>query len=437
MAYSIAEFKAQCKGTVAEPGDEGYNYMKWAPNGGLPSKIVVMPSDTNDIAKAIKFARANGLDIGILGGGHNNSTASASNGLLLNMRKLNTIQIDEKSKVGYIQSGALVGEIEDETAKYGLGACVPIYSQISIGGYVTAGGFGFSMGAHGLAADSLLSATVVLATGEIVDASATENPDLFWAIKGGGSNFGVVAEVRVKLHDHRADAFAFSAKVYESLFVTMICGPDQKPYVIVNGVSNTTEEEGEAAFKGFVDLGPVQITAGQVPWTQTCHYLDAVSDAPANKIIGGAHIDVFDVAQVQKVYEAWERLLQDAPFSAIMCEFYHCGRLADVPLVSAAFAQRYQLKTVLCACSGYSDEYLPHARDTLMNIKKVISASSSPFAQQSIGYVNYGDAYCTLNETEEYTKQIFGPNYPRLQAIKKKYDPEGVFNRWFAIKPGP
>ncbi|KAG8980082.1 hypothetical protein FRB90_007841 [Tulasnella sp. 427] len=119
MSYSIAELKSACKGIVAKPGDEGYDYSKWAPNGTLPSKVVVFPAETEDISKAVKFAHANHLDIGIRGGGHNSSTASASDGLLLNMRKFNKVRVDEKAKVGYLQPGALVFDVENETAKYG------------------------------------------------------------------------------------------------------------------------------------------------------------------------------------------------------------------------------------------------------------------------------------------------------------------------------
>ncbi|KAG8983728.1 hypothetical protein FRB90_005803, partial [Tulasnella sp. 427] len=160
MSYSITELKSFCKGIVAEPGDEGYDYSKWAPNGTLPSKVVVFPAEIEDISKAVKFARANGLNIGIRGGGHNSSTASASDGLLINMRKFNKVRVDEEAKVGYLQPGALVFDVENETAKYGLGACVGICSEVSMGGYVTGGGIGYSVGAHGLAADNLISATV-------------------------------------------------------------------------------------------------------------------------------------------------------------------------------------------------------------------------------------------------------------------------------------
>ncbi|KAG8906947.1 hypothetical protein FRC00_012248, partial [Tulasnella sp. 408] len=405
------DLKTSCKGTVCEPGDEGYDYSKWAPNSTISCKIVVTPEETEDI-----FARSDNLPIAVRGGGHSSSTASATEGLLIDLRKLNNIRVDEDTKVGYIQPGALICDIEAETIKYGLGACVGICSQVSIGGYTVGGGIGYSTGAHGLAADNLISATVVLANGEIVEASETENADLFWGIRGGGSNFGVLAELRVKLHSQRPDAYTVSytyppsrinevveevnrwrqvQKVHETVFVVITLGPDKQtaqPYVLVNGLSNSTQEEGEAAFKRFLDLG---------------------------KLFCGAHIDVFDAAQVQKSFEAWQDIVKKAPNSILMYEFYHYGKVAERPLESAAFAQRHELITVLCSCFGFGDDYGPSPREDLLKLKNIVAESSSEVAQESLGYPNYGDLYCTLNETDEYTKKIFGSNYPRLQEIKK------------------
>ncbi|KAG8954897.1 hypothetical protein FRC04_010381 [Tulasnella sp. 424] len=457
MIHSVADLKTSCKGRVCEPGDEGYDYSKWAPNSMIPCKVVVTAEETEDIAKAIKAGPlVTGLPIAVRGGGHSSSTASATEGLLIDLRKLNKIRVDEETKVGYIQPGALIRDIEVETLKYGLGACVGVCSQVSIGGYTVGGGIGYSTGAYGLAADNLMSATVVLAHGEIVEASESENPDLLWGIRGGGSNFGVLAELRVKLHPQRADAYAVSysfpptrinevveeinkwkdvQKVHETVFMLIGLGPDKQPYVVINGVSNSSQEDGEAAFKRFLDLGPVNIINAQLPWTEACKLADPPNDIAGGKLICGAHIDTFDAVQVQKTFEAWEEMVKKAPISILLYEFYHYGKVAEVPVESAAFAQRHELMTVLCACMGIGDEYAPYVRDELLRLKSIVAASSSKDAQESLGYANYGDLFCTLNETDEYTKKIFKSNYPRLKEIKKKYDPDMVFNRWFAIQP--
>ncbi|KAG9041416.1 hypothetical protein FS837_012281 [Tulasnella sp. UAMH 9824] len=456
MSSSFIAFKESVKGTVRQPGEEGYNLSKWAPNGTKPSKIIVTPAETEDIVKAIKYARSEGLDIAIRGGGHSTSTASATDDLLIDMRNMTRVRVDEASKIAYIQAGARVHDIEVETMKYGLAAVVGLCSQVSIAGYTLGGGLGYSTGSHGPAVDNLVSATVVLASGDIVKASDSENPDLFWALRGGGSNFGVVAEVGVKLHSQRADAYSISyvylpaqlpqvveainawrkeQKDHEAILFVMALGPDGNPYVMINGISNSTKEDGEAAYNRFLELGPVRVTNAQIPYVEVSNLSNAFNEIPGNKMIVGAHIDVFDLPQIQQSFDTWNEIVKKAPSSALMYEFYGYKKVANVPIEQTAFAQRHEMMTVLCAFAWTDESFTFKARDELLRLKSVVSGSSSKEAQESLGYLNYADPFSTLNETDEYAKRIFGPNYPRLQEIKKKYDPELVFNKWFAIRP--
>ncbi|KAG9041419.1 hypothetical protein FS837_012284 [Tulasnella sp. UAMH 9824] len=270
------DLRSSIKGSVCEPGDQGYDLHKWSPYSTKPSKIVVTPEETEDISKAIKFARSHGFPLAVVGGGHSTSTASATEGLLINMSKMNKIRVDQENQIGYIQAGAQTRDVEVELIKYGLAACVGSCSQLSVGGYTLMGGYGYSTGTYGLAADNLISGTVVLATGEIVQASGSENPDLLWGLRGGGSNFGVVAELGVKLHPQRPDVYSISYVYLPSqlpavvdamnewlpvrkdnagiiLFITL--SPDGNPCIVVNGISNSTQEEGEATYKRLADLG--------------------------------------------------------------------------------------------------------------------------------------------------------------------------------------
>ncbi|KAG8888490.1 hypothetical protein FRC00_000059, partial [Tulasnella sp. 408] len=118
MSSSFTAFIESVKGTVRQPGEDGYNLSKWAPNGTKPSKVIVTPAETEDIVKAIKYARSGGLDIAIRGGGHSTSTASATDDLLIDMRNMTRVRVDEANKIGYIQAGARVHDIEVETMKY-------------------------------------------------------------------------------------------------------------------------------------------------------------------------------------------------------------------------------------------------------------------------------------------------------------------------------
>ncbi|KAG8909126.1 hypothetical protein FRC01_007114, partial [Tulasnella sp. 417] len=164
---------------------------------------------------------------------------------------------------------------------------------------------------------------------------------------------------------------------------------------------------------------------------------DKYSDIPGGKSGVGAHVDQFDLGQVQKSWDTWSELIKKAPQSCIMYEFYPYGKVASVPLEHGAFAQRHSFITVLCLLIWTDESFTPNTRDELLKVKSVVSGSSSQAAQESLGYSNYADPFSTLNETDEYARKLFGPNYPRLQEVKKRYDPDMVFDRWFAIRPAP
>ncbi|KAG8987654.1 hypothetical protein FRB90_003227, partial [Tulasnella sp. 427] len=438
-------FRQRVKGGVAQPGDPNYNLTKWAPNSVKHSALIVTPEVVEDIAEAIKFARAEGLELAIRGGGHSSSTSSATEGLLIDMRNMTSIRVDADAKLAYIQAGARTHDIEVATIKHGLGACVGACSQVSIGGYTLGGGVGYSTGTYGLAADNLVSATVVLASGEIVIASESENPDLFWGLRGGGSNFGVVYELVVKLHPQRPDAYAIAyfyrpdqlsmvveaiqqwwkvQKDTEAVQLRFGLGMDRKPAVMVTGVSNSTQEEGEKAFNRFRDIGPVKAINVQVPWQEVSNLANAANETPGNKICVGAHIDVFDLEQVQKTYDTVMQLVHHAPFSIAIYEFYPFKKVASVPTEAAAFNQRDDFVNVICGVFWTDEKFSPKARDECLKLKQVVSGSSSAKAQDSLGYVNTADAFSAMNETDEYARKLFGSNYPRLQQVKGKYDPE-------------
>ncbi|KAG8909127.1 hypothetical protein FRC01_007115, partial [Tulasnella sp. 417] len=343
------------------------------------------------------------------------------------------IRVDKENRIAYIEAGAGGHDIEVELIKYG---------------YTVGGGLGYSTGTYGLAADNMVSATVVLATGEIVQASEKENPDLLWGLRGGGSNFGVVAELGVKLHPQRPDVYSIRyvylpsqlpavvdainewlkvQKDTESIQLLPTSGMDGDPYTIISGISNSTQEEGEAAYKRFADLGPVHSTCTQIPYEKVSTQADEYSSIPGGKVAVGAHVDKLDLGQVQKSWDTWSELIKKAPQSVIMYEFYPYGKVASVPLEHGAFAQRHCFVTVLCLIIWTDESFTPYARDELLKVKSVVSGSSSQAAQESLGYSNYADPFSTLNETDEYARKLFGPNYPRLQEVKKRYDPDMAF----------
>ncbi|KAG8894996.1 hypothetical protein FRC00_008165, partial [Tulasnella sp. 408] len=420
--------KKSCKGSVCEPGDEGYDNSKWAPNSTKPSKVIVTVEEVEDIAKAIRFARSQGLTIAVRGGGHSSSTASATDGLLIDMRRMTKIRIDAEAKIGYMQSGALIAQVEAETIKYGLAACAGLCSQVSIGGYTLGGGLGHSLGMYGLACDNLVSATIVLANGDIVQASESENPDLLWGLKGGYVYLPAKLEAIVAtINEWRA-----VQKQHETICMLVSLGPDGND----PSTSRMLRSRGKKSATSEYVICPYSSCYILIDGMDNYHQ-NVMNTIPKGKIFVGAHIDNFDAPQVQKSWDAWTEVIKNAPFSILMYEFYPDKKVFEMPLESAAFGQRQPFVTVLCAIMGIdeSDGFASHAWEELLNLKKIVSASSSQAAQDSLGYPNYGDPFATQNETDEYARKLFGSNYARLQQVKQKYDPEMVFDRWFAIRP--
>jgi len=326
-----------------------------------------------------------------------------------------------------------------------------------MGGYASGAGVGLAIGEYGLGVDNLLSAIVVLSNGDIVEASDTKHSDLFWGIRGGGCNFGVLAELCMKLHPQQPDVYAFTyvflrqhletiLTVFEEWlkvqtvkeFVQLIfsLGPDGTPCCVVTGVINGTPEEGEAAFNRFLDIGPVHTTHGTMPYEVFGTLADHFGALPGNKLMIGARFNKIDYPTISKAYDAWLEITKKAPESCLLYNFFHKTKAASVPVDATAYAGRHADPDTVCSVIWSDPEFsVAEAREACLTLKAIVSESSTQECQDSLGYVNYADLYSTLNETDQYARKLFGRNYPRLQEVKKKYDPEGVWNTWFAIRP--
>ncbi|KAG8924180.1 hypothetical protein FRC02_010605, partial [Tulasnella sp. 418] len=205
---SLKDLQENFKGVVSQPGDQEYDISRWSAAAEKRARFVLFPKNKEDISLAVRFAVAEKLDLAISGGRHGTLGQSSSEGVVIDMRKyLNGICVDALNKLVNVQGGCCIAKLEEETIKHGLSVVTGVSSDVGVVGHLLGGGYGLLVGMHGLGVDNIVSATVVIADGSIIFADENENSDLFWAIRGGGSNFGVVVEVKLKLHDQRPDAF--------------------------------------------------------------------------------------------------------------------------------------------------------------------------------------------------------------------------------------
>ena len=203
QADPVAELANSFAGQVLRPTDPGYEEARKVHNGLIDRRpaLIARCRGLADIADAVKLGRDQGLEIAIRGGGHNVAgRATTEGGLMIDLSLMKGIHVDPTARTARAQGGVTWGEFNRETQLHGLATTGGVVSSTGVAGLTLGGGLGWLMAKHGLALDNLLSAEVVLADGRVVTASERDHPDLFWALRGGGGNFGVVASLEYRLH---------------------------------------------------------------------------------------------------------------------------------------------------------------------------------------------------------------------------------------------
>jgi FAD/FMN-containing dehydrogenase len=199
----LEPLRAELRGELISPADAGYESARSVWNGAIDRRPACVARCTGvaDVAAAVRFARGRGLEIAVRGGGHNVAgTAVCDGGVVIDLSPMKAVWVDPAARVARVQGGALWGDVDRETQLHGLATTGGIVSHTGVAGLTLGGGIGWLMRKHGLTVDNLLAADVVTAEGDVLRASADEHPDLFWALRGGGGNFGVVTSFDFRLH---------------------------------------------------------------------------------------------------------------------------------------------------------------------------------------------------------------------------------------------
>ncbi|TDL29769.1 FAD-binding domain-containing protein [Rickenella mellea] len=464
----LTSFKSSFKGDIVTPSDPDYKAAinRWAINAVQPAKVVAFVKDAEDVALAIKYAKEANLPIAIKGGGHNASGSSSSaDGLVIDLsRHLNGVDINPSKKLAIVQGGAIWATVDKAAIEHGLAAVAGTVNDTGVGGRTFAfrltlgGGYGWLSAAHGLVIDNLVQVTIVTADGSILTANESENADLFWAIRGGGSNFGVCTEFVYKLHEQRRTVYAGmiifpppaigevikAVRTWhengptdkEAFMMAVMRGPDGNPGICVLMFYNGSEAEGRENFKWLFDLKPVVDMTKEMPYEVLNTLLNEGNAGGKNAYTAAASWRTPSPDIFKAHFEKMVEVSADKTFQVLVIyELFNVAKVNSVPNDAMAFRSRGPQTNIIIISywENNTPEKLARARSIAHDFVSIVTSSEiAPLENENSGY---GNNECDPVLSEEKRLRLFGNNYPRLQQIKKKYDPNSVFNKWFPIVP--
>lgn len=422
---------------VMAEGDDGYESARRVWNGMIDRKPrwIVRPRSIADVMQAVRVARDSSLPVCVRGGGHSVSGKSVADGaLMVDLSLMKSIQVDPHRQTVIAQAGVRWGEFDAETEKYSLATTGGVISSTGIAGLTLGGGIGWLMGKHGLSCDNLISADLVDAEGRHFSASATENPDLFWAIRGGGGNFGIVTAFELQLHSlnsvhggillyPRGKAIDL-IRQYRDITLT---APDQltayaalitghgTPLAAIAMCHGGERAAAEREIKYFLLAdAPLADMTGEKKYTEIQSMLDFTAPAGLHYYFKCPFLrELTDDAIDAIVAHA-----ASAPTEQTQIVIEHMHGAASRVLASAT---AFGLRRV-----HYSINIMPAWDDPALTETCIGWAKSLAAAMEALGasdaYVNYlGD------DGAAAVKASYGPNYDRLARLKFKYDPENIF----------
>jgi len=441
---AAAELSQTFLGPIFVPGAAGYDDARRIHNGLIDKRpaLIARCRGTADIADAVRFARSHGLEIAVRGGGHNVAgKAVVDDGLMIDMSLMKGVHVNAAERTAVVEGGANWKEFNRETQLHGLATTGGVIGSTGVAGLTLGGGLGWLMPKYGMALDNLIAVNLVLADGSAVRASAGQHPDLFWAVRGGGGNFGVAASFEFRLHPVgpivigglAAFPFPEARKVLAAwrdmtasatdelmLVAALTTAPEGSGNKIVDVAMCHCGEaaDGEKAASKIRTFGTVVMDAlGPIPYSALNGMLDAGYPAGALNYWKSAFLPAMDDAVITAIVSGYEKC--PVPTSAILIENFH-GAAARVPVEATAFAMRSPGFNTLVLGQWME----PAQGDATTAWCRETFASLNPFAGER-RYVNY------LGADEDPGGAVaaaYGPNLDRLRRLKKQYDPENVFH---------
>ena len=453
---SIEKLKDKVKGQVILPEDPSYNDTRKIWNSMIDRRpaVIVQCSEANDVAPVISFARENGFEISIRGAGHNIAgNAVCDNGVMIDFSNMKTVSVDAEKRRACVEPGATLGDFDEAVQAHGLATPVGINSTTGIAGLTLGGGFGWLTRKYGMTIDNLVAAEIVTAEGDKIRASENENTDLFWAIRGGGGNFGVVTQFEFKLQPvgpeimaglivfpidqakqvlQRYREFVKSAPEELNVWVVLRKAPPLpflpvsvhgKEVIVLAIFYAGDKADGEKLINPLRSFGDAYGEhIGEQPYTQWQQAFDPLLTPGARNYWKSHNFTELSDGALDSIINYAGKL------PTPQCEIF-IGLIdgASNRIPSDAMAYCHRDAKFVMNVHGRWDEAAQDEK--CISWARAFFKASAPYASAGV-YVNFMTA-----EEGDRIAAAYGSNYDRLIQIKKKYDPENIFHNNQNIKP--
>jgi FAD/FMN-containing dehydrogenase len=446
-ADRIEAFQAAFGGEVIRPADASYGAARRIWNASIDKHpgLIARCSGVADVIAAVNFARENRILVAIRGGGHNvGGRALCDGGLVIDLSPMKGIYVDARRRRARVQAGATLGDVDRETHAFGLAVPTGVISKTGIAGLTLGGGVGWLVRKHGLTCDNVLSFDLVRANGKPIVASATRNKELFWALRGGGGNFGVVTSFEFQLHPvgtilggmvvHPREkavevlrfyrGFVESAPEELTAYAVLMTTPDGVPAIAVAACYCGELAEGERVLQPLKAFGTPMLDAIQpMPFPQMQRLLDDAFPSGSHNYWKSAFLPKLTDEAIAAIVDYANRAA--SPLTGIAVEYYG-GAASRVGVADTAFAHR-AAEYDIGVLTQWTD---PAESDQHIAWTRSLAAALEPFASGAHLLNFLGE-----DEDRKTIQAAFGANYERLQAVKKKYDPKNFFRVNQNIEP--
>jgi len=445
----VAGFRERFRGPVLCSGDAGYEEARGVWNGNIDRRpfIVARCSGVADVMQAVELARTNGLLLSVRGGAHNAAGhATCDGGIVIDLSPMNAIRVDPATRTASVQGGATWAAFDREAQAFGLATTGGTVSNTGVAGLTLGGGLGWLMGSIGLSCDNLVSVDIVTADGRFLRASATEHEDLFWGVRGGGGNFGIVTTFDFRLHPvgplvlggmvihplaHAKRVLRFYQEFVQTLpdeaeaYAALMTSPDGDPVIAMLLGYNGSLDAGERVLAPARAFGsPLADLIGPMPYTARQSMIDAGFAAHGVQRYWKSGLAPALTGEIIDALVDGARRFPS--LMSAMALFWIHGAVTRVAPESTAFGAR-QAQWDINAIAQWIDR-----ADTAGHIAwtRELWAAIEPLTSGN-AYINHiaGD------DRPERIRSSYGSNYGRLVAVKNAYDPQNLFRLNANVKP--